>query len=48
MDLYKYIKDHSTPQTEALDWIERQTNIGSSPGTVSYYARRNDKSIKDS
>ena len=27
MDLYKYIKDHSTPQTEALDWIERQTNI---------------------
>ena len=25
--MYKYIKDHSTPQTEALDWIERQTNI---------------------
>ncbi len=23
----KYIKDHSTPQSEALAWLERQTNI---------------------
>ena len=27
MDLYRYIKDHTTPQEEALDWVERQTNI---------------------
>ncbi len=27
MDLYRYIKDHTTPQGEALDWVERQTNI---------------------
>ena len=27
MDLYRYIKDHTTPQGEALDWIERQTNV---------------------
>jgi len=26
-DIYAYIKEHSTPQTEALKWIERQTNI---------------------
>lgn len=26
-DLYRYIKDHTTPQGEALDWIERQTNV---------------------
>lgn len=26
-DIYRYIKDHSTPQTDALDWIEKQTNI---------------------
>lgn len=25
--LYKYIKEHSTPETEALEWIVRQTNI---------------------
>lgn len=24
---YKYILEHSTPQSEALDWIERQTHI---------------------
>lgn len=27
MDLYRYIENHSTPQGEALDWVERQTNI---------------------
>ena len=27
MDLYRYIKEHTTPQGEALDWIEKQTNI---------------------
>ncbi len=27
MDIYQYIKEHSTPQGEALDWLERQTNI---------------------
>ena len=27
MDLYRYIKEHCTPQGEALDWVERQTNI---------------------
>lgn len=27
MDLYQYIKEHTTPQGEALDWIEKQTNI---------------------
>ena len=27
MELYRYIKDHTTPQGEALDWVERQTNI---------------------
>lgn len=27
MDLYRYIKDHTTPQGEVLDWVERQTNI---------------------
>lgn len=27
MDLYRYIKKHTTPQGEALDWIEKQTNI---------------------
>ena len=27
MDLYQYIENHSTPQGEALDWVERQTNI---------------------
>lgn len=27
MDLYRYIKVHTTPQGEALDWIEKQTNI---------------------
>lgn len=26
-DSYKYILEHSTPQSEALDWIERQTHI---------------------
>lgn len=25
--LYKYISEHSTPQTEALEWIEKQTHI---------------------
>ena len=25
--LYKYLESHSTPQTEALEWIERQTHI---------------------
>lgn len=25
--LEKYIRQHSTPQTEALEWIEKQTNI---------------------
>ena len=23
----KYIREHSTPQSEALEWIEKQTNI---------------------
>lgn len=27
MDLYRYIENHSTPQGEVLDWVERQTNI---------------------
>ncbi len=27
MDLYRYIKEHTTSQGEALDWIEKQTNI---------------------
>lgn len=27
MDLYRYIKEHTTPQGETLDWIEKQTNI---------------------
>lgn len=27
MDLYRYIKEHTTPQGDALDWIEKQTNI---------------------
>ena len=27
MDLYRYIKEHTTPQGEVLDWIEKQTNI---------------------
>ena len=27
MDLYRYIKEHSTPQGEVLDMVERQTNI---------------------
>ena len=27
MDLYRYIKERTTPQGEALDWIEKQTNI---------------------
>lgn len=27
MELYRYIKEHTTPQGEALDWIEKQTNI---------------------
>lgn len=26
-DIYRYIKEHSSRQTAALDWIERQTNI---------------------
>lgn len=26
-NIYRYIKEHSTGQTDALDWIERQTNI---------------------
>lgn len=26
-NLYKYLTEHSTPQTEALEWIERQTHI---------------------
>lgn len=26
-NIYKYIKEHSTGQTDALNWIERQTNI---------------------
>ncbi len=26
-DLYKYIEEHSTPQGEALCWVQRQTNI---------------------
>ena len=25
--LEKYLLEHSTPQSEALAWIERQTNI---------------------
>lgn len=25
--VYKYIREHSTPQTEALEWLEKQTNI---------------------
>ncbi|MCM1176793.1 MAG: O-methyltransferase [Bacteroides sp.] len=26
-NIYRYIKDHSSCQTDALNWIERQTNI---------------------
>ncbi len=26
-EVYKYITEHSTRQSEALDWVERQTNI---------------------
>lgn len=26
-EIYSYIKDHSTPQSEALNWIEKQTHI---------------------
>lgn len=26
-ELYRYIQEHSTRQSEALDWVERQTNI---------------------
>ncbi|MDE7126821.1 MAG: O-methyltransferase [Bacteroidales bacterium] len=26
-NIYRYIKEHSSGQTEALNWIERQTNI---------------------
>lgn len=26
-ELYRYISEHSTKQSEALDWVERQTNI---------------------
>lgn len=26
-ELYRYIQEHSTGQSEALDWVERQTNI---------------------
>ena len=25
--IYKYIEDHATPQSKALDWIEKQTHI---------------------
>lgn len=27
MEMYQYIKEHSTPQGEALDWVEKQTSI---------------------
>lgn len=26
-EVYRYIKEHSTPQSEALAWVEKQTNI---------------------
>ncbi len=26
-EIYRYISEHSTPQGDALDWVERQTNI---------------------
>ena len=25
--IYKYIEEHQTPQSEALDWVEKQTHI---------------------
>ncbi len=27
MDIYEYIKEHSTPQGEVLDWVQKQTHI---------------------
>lgn len=26
-EIYKYIEEHQTPQSEALDWVEKQTHI---------------------
>ena len=33
-NLYKYIEEHSTRQTEALEWIEKQTHIRTNHGRM--------------